>query len=287
MFLQTDTGMARKRMGEILLDAGLITQQDLDKALQLQKSSGKRLGQILEQMDVILEEDIARTLAKQFGFPHVKGLARYRFPQEVLDLCDAETALTKFIFPLKIDGRTLHLAMTNPLDIELQNDLAFKTGLQVSPCVTTPEEIKTAVKKNYLVEVETASEDRQWTVLIIDDQDMVLSAAEAALKKEGYSIHKASNGAEGLKIALQLKPHLIITDVVMPRMDGIELFRTLQANRGVADIPVIVLSAKAAAEEEYRLLEMGFFDFIPKPINPIRLVARVRRAMRYTHGAQN
>ncbi len=277
--------MARKRLGETLVQMGVITQEVLEKALELQKNTNKRLGQILEEMDALLEEDIARAIAKQFNFPHVKGLARFRFPKHVLEHCDAETALTKSIFPLKVEGNTLHLAMANPLDIELQNDIAFKSGLNVSPCVTSPEEIKAAIKKHYLVEVEAEEEDRLWSILIVDDQEIVLTAAEAALKKEGYTVYKAENGAEGLKKAMQIKPHLIITDVLMPRMDGQEMFRTLKANQSVADIPVIALSAKAAAEEEYRLLEMGFYDFVPKPINPIRLVARVRRAMRMTHGA--
>lgn len=277
--------MARKKMGEILLEAGIITQGILDKALAEQKGSGKRLGQVLESMNVVREEDIAKALGKQFNFPYVKGIARYRFPQEVLDLIDAETALTNFIFPLKIEGRTLHLAMTNPLDMDLQNDLAFKCNLRIAPCVTTPEEIKAAVKKYYLKELETTAEERSWNILLVDDQDIVLSAAEAALKKEGYTVFKACNGAEGLKMALQVRPHLIVTDVLMPRMDGMEMFRALKGNQGVANIPVIALSAKATAEEEYRLLEMGFFDFVAKPINPIRLTARVRRAMRQTHGA--
>lgn len=272
-------------MGEILLETGIITQEILDKALAQQKGSDKRLGQILEAMDVVLEEDVAKALGKQFNFPYVKGIARYRFPTEVLDLVDAEIALTNFIFPLKIDGNTLHLAMSNPLDMDLQNDLAFKSGLRISPCVTTPEEIKEAVKKHYLKEIEATAEDRSWNILIVDDQAIVLSAAEAALRKEGYNVYTATNGAEGLKMAIQVQPHLIITDVVMPRMDGLEMYRALQGNRGVADIPVIVLSAKASAEEEYRLLEMGFFDFVAKPINPIRLTARVRRAMRLTQGA--
>lgn len=279
--------MARKKLGETLVEMGVINQKDLENALNQQKGSNKRLGQILESMDLLLEEDIARALAKQFGFRYVKGLARFSFPREVLDLCDAETALSKSIFPLKVEGKTLHLAMTNPLDNDLQNDLSFKTGLNISPCVTSPEEIKAAIRKNYLIEIDAKKEDRIWSILIVDDQEIVLSAAEAALKKEGYTVYKAVNGAEGLKMALQIKPHLIVTDVLMPRMDGQEMFRALQGNQGVADIPVIALSAKASAEEEYRLLEMGFYDFIPKPINPIRLVARVRRAMRYSQGATN
>jgi CheY-like chemotaxis protein len=273
-------------MGEILLETGLITQETLDNALAVQQGSGKRLGQILESMDVILEEDIAKALGKQFNVPYVKGIARYRFPQQVLDLIEVETALKNLIFPLKIDGNILHLAMCNPLDMDLQSDLSFKTGLRITPCVATPEEIKAAIKKHYLKEIETDADDRSWIILMVDDQEIVLSAAEAALKKEGYTVYKATNGAEGLKMAIQIRPHLIITDVIMPRMDGQEMFRALQGTRGVADIPVIALSAKATAEEESRLLGMGFFDFIAKPINPIRLTARVKRAMRQAQGAQ-
>ncbi len=279
--------MPRKKLGETLVEMGIIDQTSLDKALEQQQNSGKRLGQVLEDLGLLLEEDIARALAKQFGFRYAKGLSRFSFPQEVLDLCDAETALTKSIFPLKIEGSTLHLAMVDPLDIDFQNDFSFKIGLNISPCVSSPEEIKAAIKKHYLVEIEADEEDRLWSILVVDDQDIVLSAAEAALKKEGYDVYKAENGAEGLKKAMQIRPHLIITDVLMPRMDGQEMFRALKANTSVADIPVIALSAKAAAEEEYRLLEMGFYDFIPKPINPIRLAARVRRAMRMTHGAHS
>ena len=199
---------------------GIIDKGTLENALSLQKNAHRRLGQILEDMDVLLEEDIARALAKQFNFRYAKGLARFNFPKEVLDLCEPETALAKMIFPLKLEGGTLHLAMADPLDIEFQNDLSFKSGYRITPCVSSPEEIKAAIKKHYLIEVETDQEDRSWNILIVDDQEIVLSAAEAALKKEGYSIHKANNGAEGLKQAIQLKPHLIITDVLMPRMPG-------------------------------------------------------------------
>jgi len=278
--------MARKKLGETLVDMGIIEQTDLEKALALQKGTSRRLGKVLEDMDVLLEEDIARALARQFGFRYAKGLSRFRFPKDVLDLLDPETVLTKLIFPLKIEGKTLHLAMVNPLDIELQENLAFKTGLNIAPCVTSPEEIKVALRKNYMVDIESgADDDRHWSVLLIDDQDILLSAAEAALKKEGYTIYKAGNGAEGLKVALQLRPHVIVTDVQMPRMDGKEFFRVLKGNHNISHIPVIVLSSKGSPEDEYELLDMGFFDFIPKPINPIRLAARVKRAMRTVYEA--
>lgn len=267
-------------MGEILIDNEVISQGDLDQALMRQKGTNKPIGKILEDMEVILEEDIAKALSTQFGFPHVKKFSRHRFPQAVLDKIDTESALAHLIFPLKIDNKTLYLAMSNPLDMALQSDLSFKLAMRISPCVATPDEIKTAIKKHYLADIPIDKEDDTINLLLVDNQEIVLNAAEAALKKEGYVIYKARNGAEGLKIATQLHPHLIITDIVMPRMDGIEMFKALQANGEIDNIPVIALSAKTSAEEEYNLLEMGFFDFIAKPINPTRLLARVKRAIR-------
>ena len=272
--------MARKKMGEILIDNEVISQGDLDQALLRQKGSNKPIGKILEDMEVILEEDIAKALSTQFGFPYVKRFSRHRFPQEVLDQIDTESALAHLIFPLKIDKKTLYLAMSNPLDMSLQSDLSFKLAMRISPCVATPDEIKTAIKKHYLTDIPDDKGDKTLNILLVDNQNIVLNAAEAALKKEGYAIYKATNGAEGLKIATQLHPDVIITDIVMPRMDGIEMFKALQTNGEIDNIPVIALSSKTAAEEEYNLLEMGFFDFIAKPINPIRLLARVRRALR-------
>lgn len=273
--------MARKKMGEILIEKDIISQKDLDQALLRQKESHKPLGKILEDMDIVLEEDIAKALSTQFGFPYVKNFSRYRFPQEVLDKLNAETALAHLVFPLKIDKKTLYLAMSNPLDMALQSDLSFKLAMRISPCVATPGEIKSAIKKHYLADIPAEKEERTWNILLVDSQEIVLSAAEAALKKEGYAIYKARNGAEGLKIATQLQPDVIITDIPMPRMDGIEMFKALQANSDIAKVPVIALSAKTAPESEYQLLEMGFFDFIAKPINPIRLLARVNRAIWY------
>ncbi len=270
--------MARKKMGEILVENEIISQGDLDQALLRQKGSNQQIGKILEGMDVVLEKDIATALSKQFGFPRVKKISQHRFPQTVLDKIDSKTALEHLIFPLKIDNNTLYLAMSNPLDMALQSDLSFKLAMQISPCVATPDEIKAAIKKHYSADIPVEKKVSSQIILLIDNQDNIV---EEALKKEGYTVFVARNGADGLKIASQLHPQLIITNIVMPRMDGVELFSVLQTSGEIDKTPVIALSAITSAEEEYRLLEMGFFDFIAKPIDPTRLLARARRALKY------
>ena len=274
--------MARKKMGEILLESKVISKDDLNQALLRQKGSKRPLGKILEDMDVVLEEDIAKALSTQFGFPYVKRFARHNFPQKVINQIDVKTAIAQLVFPLKIENKTLYLAMSNPLDMALQNDLSFKLAMRISPCVSTPEEIKAAIKKHYLDgdDLVIDDDDQIVNILLVDNQEITLTAAETLLIKEGYAIHKARNGAEGLKAAVQLHPDLIVTDTIMPQLNGIEMFKSLQNNGEIDHIPVIALSSKTTAEDEAALLEMGFYDFIAKPINPIRLLARVKRALK-------
>jgi CheY-like chemotaxis protein len=273
----------RKRFGEILVEAKVVSEEVLERALTRQRTSKRRLGQVLEEMT---ERDIATALAQQFGVKTVANIARASFPPEVLALVGAEAAMSKLIFPLKAEGGVLYLAMVNPLDMDTIDSLSFKAGLRIVPCVTTPSEIQAAVGRHYYRDKETAAPAAAdwWTILVVDDQDLVRSAVVAALRRQGYLLLEAENGAEGLRLAIQKKPHLIITDTIMPRMDGYEMFRTLQGNLQTKLIPVIALSSKATAEEEARLLDHGYYDFIAKPVNPVRLVARVKRAIRLVYG---
>lgn len=280
--------MARKLFGEMLVEAGALSEDVLQLALEQQKGKGKRLGAVLEEMGVVSEQDIAAVLSRQFGIKMVRDFAKYAFAEDLLRLVDGEKAHEALIFPLKKDERTLYLAMVNPLDMATLDDLSFRTGLRIIPCVTTPSEIHAAVNKHYFSAGAGKGEKKDWwTILVVDDQEMVRSALVAALKKEGYNLDQAGNGAEGLKAAFHEPPHLIITDTVMPRMDGYEMFRALQANTSTRKIPIIALSSRAAAEEEAKLLGMGYFDFVAKPINPVRLVARVNRALKIVYGERN
>lgn len=275
----------RKRFGEILVDAKVVTEETLAAALEKQRGTGRQLGQVLEEMGVVTEQNIAAVLARQFGFKTVSNIARASFSNELLALIDVDTATKSSVFPLKVEGKTLFLAMVNPLDMETIDNLTFSKGLRVVPCVTTLSEVQAAINRHYYkLSDSSQGDDDWWTVLVVDDQDLVRSAAMAALRKGGYCLLEASNGADGLKMAMQHRPHLVIADTVMPRMDGYEMYRAIKGNTRTRHIPVIALSSKSTAEEEAQLLDMGYFDFIAKPINPVRLVARVRHALRLTYG---
>ena len=107
----------RKRISDLLMESGLITQHQLDHALMLQKSKHKRIGKILVELGYVTETQIAEALAAQLGLPFV-DCSESRLTAEVKNLIPREMVQKKLILPLGLEGRSLTLAMADPLDYE-------------------------------------------------------------------------------------------------------------------------------------------------------------------------
>ncbi|KIE42744.1 MULTISPECIES: response regulator [Geobacter] len=266
----------KKQLGDLLVDAGIITVKTLERALDRQKGSGKRLGQILEEMGVINGDELIDALSKQFAFKTVRDFADYAFPPELLALVPQDIAVQKQVFPIKQKDNMLALAINDPFDVETIDFLGKKNGVQIIPVLATRQELLTAIEKHYLH--GKAKDSQRQKILVVEDTPPVATIIQVALHKEGYDVLLAGDGVEGLKTAVAEKPDLIICDSVMPRMDGFSLMRAVRANPLIADTPMILLTSKATGEDEQRALEAGFIDFIAKPVQPIRIVTRVRRA---------
>ena len=268
----------RKRFGEILEEAGIITQDQLKLALEAQKNTKKSLGEILEEKDIISQKDIAKTLARQFGFKTVRNIADHSFPASILNLIDSQKALEKQIFPLKVEEKKLYLAMVNPLDIETLDTLSFATGLHITPIITTPAEIYAAINIHYLNIIDEVYDDSHWRILVIDSPQMV-NVISGILQDAGYSVSTATTSADSLKIATHISPHLIVAETRLAEININNLYHTLKKNSRTQNCPIIGVSFRATADEEAKLLDMGLVDFIAKPINSVRLLARVKRVL--------
>lgn len=269
-----------KHLGDILVESEIISRKTLERALERQKFDKQRLGALLEEMGVITEEELAEALAKQFNFKTIKNFINHTFPQDLLDLIPSDMAMKKLIFPLRQKENMLAVAITDPFDLETMESLTRITGYQIIPVISTRREILDAIAKNYLksaIHTEGAE-----SILIVEDSSPVATVIQVALAKEGFSALVAHDGLEGLKLAVSERPQLIITDSVMPRMDGYGLLRAIKANPMTSHIPVIMLTSKASTEDEQKALEFGFIDFIPKPVQPVRVVSRVKRALELT-----
>lgn len=117
----------------------------------------------------------------------------------------------------------------------------------------------------------------QAKILVIDDEPGILKLVTSYLEKESYEVHTASDGPSGLKAARAGKPDLIVLDIMLPGMDGIEVLTQL---RRESEVYVIMLTAKTEETDKIVGLSVGADDYVTKPFSPRELVARVKAALR-------
>lgn len=115
------------------------------------------------------------------------------------------------------------------------------------------------------------------TILIIDDEQNILNLVTAYLEAEGYAVHTATDGVAGLEAAQRLQPNLIVLDIMLPGLDGLELLRELRRD---SDVYVIMLTAKSEETDKVIGLSLGADDYLTKPFSPRELVARIKAALR-------
>lgn len=268
----------KKQLGDILVEADIISIKTLERALVRQKTEKNRLGVVLEEMGVITEDELVDALSKQFKFKTIKNFMERSYSEELLSLLPSDFAMKKLVFPLKQKDAMLAVAITDPFDLETMEMMSRITGLQVVPVLATRKEILEAISIHYL----KRSVESGGAILVVEHSSPTATIIQLALVKEGYKVLMASDGLEALKIAISERPKLILTDSVMPRMDGFGLLRALKANPMTSEIPVIMLTSKASTEDEQKALEFGFSDFIPKPVQPLRVVSRVKHILEMT-----
>jgi DNA-binding response OmpR family regulator len=115
------------------------------------------------------------------------------------------------------------------------------------------------------------------TVLVVDDEPQIVRLVRAYLEEAGFRVVIASDGDQALYVARHDKPDLVVLDLLMPRMDGLEFTRRVRRER---DVPIIMLTARAEETDRIVGLELGADDYVTKPFSPRELVARVRAVLR-------
>lgn len=118
---------------------------------------------------------------------------------------------------------------------------------------------------------------QKYNVLVVDDEDEIRKAIEIYLKSEGINVLSAKDGIEALSILNEKEVHLILMDIMMPNMDGIEATFKIRKDK---NIPIIMLSAKSEDTDKILGLNIGADDYVTKPFNPLELVARVKSQLR-------
>ncbi len=267
----------RKMLGEILVERGILTRLTVERVLNLCKRSGIRFGSILEEIGLVTGEELSAALAIQFNYKTIANFASSRFEQRLLGLVPAETAVTHTIFPLKVQGNTLALAMADPTNDKVLANLGENIQMRIYPVIATRAEIKKAIAMHYFN--NSLQEMENNTIMVVDDDRCVREQMEAILKKEGYKVVTVHDAMEAFRVILTNKPKLILTDKEMPKFNGYNLLESLRTIPETRGIPVILVSASANPNEEAKAYEKGFADFIGKPLVEGSLKAKVRRAI--------
>ncbi|NOX62767.1 MAG: response regulator transcription factor [Chloroflexi bacterium] len=119
------------------------------------------------------------------------------------------------------------------------------------------------------------------TILVVDDEPTIVKTVRAYLEREGYTVHTASDGLQALQAARAFKPDLVVLDIMLPEIDGLEVLRRL---RQESDVWVLMLTARAEEMDKVLGLKLGADDYLTKPFSPRELVARVEAILRRGRG---
>ena len=117
-------------------------------------------------------------------------------------------------------------------------------------------------------------------ILLVDDEDDVLEFLSYNIRKEGYQVHTANNGIKGLQKAVEIIPHLIILDVMMPEMDGIETCREIKQIPQLQNTIIVFLTARGEDYSQIAGFDAGADDYVTKPVKPRLLVSRIKALLR-------
>lgn len=118
------------------------------------------------------------------------------------------------------------------------------------------------------------------TVLVVDDEEDLLDLIEYNLRKEDFDVIKAEDGEEGIEMARRHTPDLVLLDIMMPKMDGLEVVEVMRDDDALKHIPIIFLTARGDEKTEVEGLNKGGDDYITKPISTTKLISRIKAVLR-------
>ena len=137
-----------KQLGELLIERGIINQQQLERALSFQKERGGLIGEVLVEMGFTKEEDIAQALTTQYGFPYLP-LSNYDINPEIINIIPGRVVEQYLLIPVDKVGNSLTITMSNPLNVNAIEDVELLSGCSVQIFVSTSSDVKKAIEKYY------------------------------------------------------------------------------------------------------------------------------------------
>ncbi len=188
-----------ERLGELLIKAGLVTQKQIEEALQMQKTNGGKLGYNLVKLGHVKEEDITSLLSEQYGVPAIH-LEHFEIDESILKHIPSDVAQKYLLIPIERTGATLTVAMADPSNVFALDDVRFITGYQVEPVVAAEASIREAIGKYYgsshdiqLKEVMDEFSKQEVADLEVEDDESEISAEDMEAASQEAPVVKLCN----------------------------------------------------------------------------------------------
>ncbi|MBN6186527.1 type II secretion system ATPase GspE [Aneurinibacillus sp. BA2021] len=237
--------MSKMRLGDILIETGIISQKQLEEALEEQKKTKLKLGDVLLKRGVISEQQLIEILEFQLGIPHV-SLYRYKMDPTLSSLLSEEIAKRYLVVPLKRDGDKLTVAMVDPMDYYAIDEMRISTGCTIVPVIATKEEIQRAIGRMYGMQdsVRELMDDMALNKALeeedLSDEDtpivrLVTQMFEQAVQLRASDIH-IDPQEDGVRIRYRTDGLMRTERVLPPHMMGILTARIkIMSNLNIAE----------------------------------------------------
>jgi len=215
----------KKRLGDILIEKGIITEDILNRALSLQQGSGEKLGDVFLKMGVIKEEDLYSALSDIYNVPYV-NLDDVAIDSEVVKLVPEHICRRYMVIPLNIDGDRIMVAMSNPVNIYALDDIRIITGKEVDPVLASERQITQVLDRIYtiqkgleetLINIGPSDEDAEATVEVLEDEAPVVRLVNLTITQavqEGASDIHIEPTENDVKIRFRVDG--VLYDVISP-----------------------------------------------------------------------
>src|SRR5919201_5013084 len=195
-----------QRLGDLLVKEKIVTPEQLDQAIKLQKEANCRLGAALVKLGVMTDEDVTNFLSRQYGVPAI-NLSYFEIDPAVVKLIPFETAKRYQILPLSRVGASLTIAMVDPTNVFAMDDIKFMTGFNIEPVVASESSITEGIEKAYGTSKEEDLEQVMQSINELGEADVELQAEQEELALS--DLEKAADEAPIVKLV-----NLVLTDAV-------------------------------------------------------------------------
>lgn len=317
----------RRRIGELLVERGVLRPEALARALESARTTGQRLASQVVALDLAAEGRVVEVLAAAAGVPGV-DLSRSVLDPAHLALIPRQVAELERILPVGAESGRLLLAMADPHNVRVVAEVQLISGLEVMPHVAVATRLVDVIAEAYAaldagrpawagsevppgdltprlathvaapepagdeleIEIGSLEDDEEGEevgsvsaregprlVLVVDDEEEILTLVSKALEKRGYRVEQARRGQEALQRVNALMPDLVLLDANLPEIHGFDICRKIKSNRRFARTPVIMMTAVYRGWRFAHDIRESFGadDYLEKPFRLDDLLRRV------------